>query len=48
MIVALSSAFLIACKGTIIDSKLFMGQMKQVSQKVMTVKKLRQKLVPKI
>jgi hypothetical protein len=46
MIVALSSAFLIACKGTIIDSELFMGQMKQVSQKVMTVK-LRQKLVPK-
>jgi hypothetical protein len=36
MIVALSSAFLVVCKGTIIDSELFMGQMKQVSQKVMT------------
>jgi hypothetical protein len=45
MTVALSSAFLIACKGTIIDSELFMGQMRQVIQKVMTVK-LRQKLVP--
>jgi hypothetical protein len=45
MTIALSSAFLIACKGTIIDSELFMGQMRQVIQKVMTVK-LRQKLVP--